>query len=158
MGSTSHGSHIDASVRGDVLPQQSSRFPPSGISIAREHGGYNSSRHVEYGEDDAYINPQASQRMQQQYLPGSVPYAQRPVHAELPSQHPPSHFPYPNSAQQHQYHSFYVPNFSDGQRRYISDEQWRKQGNDFNADHPRGGWIPGGRSYPHEGVYYYCCF
>lgn len=156
---TTQGSHMDASVRGEVLPQQSSCFPPSGVSIAREHVGYNSLRHVEYGEDDAYMNPQASHH-RQQYLPGTVPFAQRPMHPELPSQRPPSHFPYPNSAQQHQYASYSLPNFADGPRRYIADEQWRKQGNDFNADHPRGGWMPGGRSssgpsYSQEGANYY---
>ncbi|XP_042048765.1 ENHANCER OF AG-4 protein 2-like isoform X1 [Salvia splendens] len=143
--STIHGSHMDASVRGEVPPQQSSCFPPSGISNAREHVGYNSSRHVEYGEDDTYMNPQDSQH-RQQYLPGSVPFAQRPVHPELPSQRPPNHFPYPNSAQQPQYPSYSLPNFADNPRRYIADEQWRKQGNDFIVDHPRGGWMPGGRS------------
>ncbi|XP_057773998.1 ENHANCER OF AG-4 protein 2-like [Salvia miltiorrhiza] len=144
MVSTTHGSHMDPSARGEVPPKQSSCFPPSGVSIAREHVGYNSSRHVEYGEDDAYINPQASQH-RQQYLPGSVPFTQRPVLPELPSQRPPSHFPYPNSAQQHQYPSYSLPNFADGPRRYIADEHWRKQGNDFKVDHPRGGWMPGGR-------------
>lgn len=158
MVSSTRGSHIDASIRGGVLPQQSSCFPPAGVSNGREHIGYNSSRHVEYGEDDAYRNPQASQH-RQQYLPGSAPFLQRPVHPELPSQRPPSHFPYPNSAQQHQYQP-YSSNFSDGPRRYIADEQWRMQGNEINVDHPRGGWTPGGRScsgipFPHEGVYYY---
>lgn len=104
------------------------------------------------------MNPQASQ-LRQQYLPASVPFPPRPVHTELPAQRPPSHFPYPNSAHQHQYNSYSIPNFSDGQRRYVADEQWRKQGNDFNANHPRGGWTPGGRPYSHEGVYdYYRCF
>ncbi|KAL1550568.1 RPR, variant 2 [Salvia divinorum] len=157
MVSTIHGSHMDASVRGEVPPQQSSCFPPSGTSIAREHVGYNSSKHVEYGEDDTYMNSQASQH-RQQYLPGSVPFAQRPVHAELPSQRPPSHFPYPNSAQQHQYPSYLLQNFADNPRRYIADEQWRKQGNDFNVDHPHGGWMSGGRpcsvpSYSQEGYH-----
>ncbi|KAL1565409.1 RPR [Salvia divinorum] len=143
--STNHGSHMDASIRGEVPPHQSSGFPPFGVSIAQEHVGYNSSKHVDYGEDDTYMNPQASQH-RQQYLPGSVPFAQRPVHPELPSQRQPSHFAYPNSAQQHQYRSYSLPKFADGPRRYIADEQWRKQANDFNMDHPRSEWMPGGRS------------
>lgn len=162
MVSNTHGSHIEASVRSEVLSQQSSCFPPSGVSNVREHVGYNASRHVEYGQGDAYMNPQASQH-RQQFLPGSAPFAQRPVHPELPPQRPPSHFSYPNSMHQQQYPPYSLPNFSDGPRRYATDEQWRMQGNEFNADCHRGGWMPGGRScsgppYSHEGVYYYFCF
>ncbi|KAK6160527.1 hypothetical protein DH2020_003908 [Rehmannia glutinosa] len=124
-----HRSHVDASVRSEVMSQQSSCFTPSGVSTAREHVGYNSSRHVEYGQGDAYMNPHASQQ-RQQFLP----------------------------VQQHQYPPYSLPNFSDGSRRYTSDEQWRIQVNELNADCPRGGWIPGGRScsgppYPHEGYF-----
>ncbi|XP_042057352.1 ENHANCER OF AG-4 protein 2-like isoform X1 [Salvia splendens] len=142
--STTHGPHMDASIKGEVPPHQSSCFPPFGVSIAQERVVYNSSRHVKYGEDETLMNPQASQH-RQQYLPGSVPFAQRPVRPELPSQRQPSHFAHPNSAQQHQYPSYSLPNVADGPRRYITDEQWRKQGNDFNMDHPRSGWMPGGR-------------
>ncbi|XP_047965396.1 ENHANCER OF AG-4 protein 2-like [Salvia hispanica] len=143
--STTHGPHMDASIKGEVPPHQSSCFPPYGVSIAQERVGYNSSRHVKYGEDETFMNPQASQH-RQQYLPGSVPFAQRPVRPELPSQRQPSHYAYPNSAQQHPYPSYSLPNVADGPRRYITEEQWRKQGNDFNMDHPRSGWMPGGRS------------
>ncbi|KAI3467875.1 hypothetical protein Pfo_024538 [Paulownia fortunei] len=157
MVSNTHGSHIDASVISEVLSQQSSCFPHSGASTAREHVGYNSSRHVEYGQGDAYMNPQVTQQ-RQQLLPGSAPFAQRPVHPEIPPQRPPSHFSYPNSLQQHQYPPYSLPNFSDGPRRYATDEQWRMQVNEFNVDGPHGGWIPGGRScsgppYSQEGYF-----
>ncbi|KAL8519843.1 hypothetical protein ACS0TY_010689 [Phlomoides rotata] len=158
MASNAHGSHIDASGRSEVQSQQPSCFPPSGLSNAREHAGYNSSRPIDYGQGDAYINPQASQH-RQQFLPGNAPFAQRPLHPELPAHRPPSHFPYPNSVQQHQYPPYSVPNFSDGPRRYGTDEQWRMQGNEFNVDCQRGGaWTAGGRPcsgppYPPEGYF-----
>ncbi|XP_042063827.1 ENHANCER OF AG-4 protein 2-like isoform X2 [Salvia splendens] len=148
--STTHGSHMDASIKGEVSSHQSSFFPPFGVSLAQERVGYNSSRHVKYGEDETFMNPQASQH-RQQYLPGSVPFAQRPVRPELPSQRQ------PNSAQQHQYPSYSLPNFADGPRRYITDEQWRNQGNNFNMDHPRSGWMTGrscsGPSHSQEGYH-----
>ncbi|KAG8365754.1 hypothetical protein BUALT_Bualt17G0004800 [Buddleja alternifolia] len=149
-------SQFDASVRSEVLKQQPSCFPPSAVSSAREHAGHNSSRPLEYGPGDAYLNPQASQH--RQFLPGSAPFPQRPLRPELPPQRPPSHFSYPNSVQQHQYPPYSLPNFSDCSRRYANDDQLRVQVNEFNADGSRGGWMGGGRScsgppYPHEGYF-----
>ncbi|KAI3453268.1 hypothetical protein Pfo_009931 [Paulownia fortunei] len=157
MVSNSHGSHIDAPVRGEVFSQQSSFFSPAAVSNPQEHVGYNSSRLVEYGQSDAYLNPQAPQQ-RQPFLPGSAPFAQIPLHPEPPSQRIPSQFSYPNSAQQNQYPAYSLPNFSDGPRTYATDEQWRMQVNEFNADCPRGGWMIGGRScsgppYSHEGYF-----
>lgn len=161
MVSNTQGSHIDAPIRGEVFLQQSPFFSPATVSNAREHVGYNSSRLVEYGQGDACINPQASQQ-RQQLLPGSAPFAQRPLHPELPPQQMPSHFSYPNSVQQHQYPPYSLPNFSDGPRGYATDEQWQMPVNNFNADRPHGGWTTGGKScsgqpYSHEGVDYDFC-
>ncbi|GFQ01421.1 enhancer of ag-4 protein 2 [Phtheirospermum japonicum] len=155
--SNTHRCHVEASVRSETLSQQSSCIPPSGVSIAREHVGYNSSRHVEYGKGDAYMNPQALQH-RQQFQPGSAPFAQRPVHPDRAPQHPPTQFSYPNSVQQHQYPPYSLPSFSDSSRRYTNDEPWRMQVNEFNKSGPGGGWIPGGRSCsgppnPHEGYF-----
>ncbi|KAK6146567.1 hypothetical protein DH2020_020436 [Rehmannia glutinosa] len=152
MVSNTHGPRIDAPVRGEVFTQQSSFFSPAAVSNAREPVGYNS-----YGQSDGYLKTQAPQQ-RQPFLPGSAPFAQRPLHPEPPIQQIPSHFSYPNSAQQHQYPPYSLPNFSDGQRRNATDEQWRMQVNEFNSDCPRGGWMAGGRScsgpsYSHEDYY-----
>lgn len=159
MVSNAHGPRMDAPVRGEVFSQQSSFFSPAPVSNAREHVAYNSTRPIEYGQGDStYTNPQPSQQ-RQQYMSGSAPFAQRPLHPE-PPQGIPSHFSYPNQVQQHEYPPYPVPNVSDGPRRYATDEQWRKQVNEFNADSSRGGWMTGGKSYPgppysHEGTNYY---
>ncbi|KAK4413656.1 ENHANCER OF AG-4 protein 2 [Sesamum alatum] len=155
--SNAPGSHIDASARSEVLTQQSSCFPPSGVGTAREHVGYNSSRPVDYRQGDAYMNPQATQH-RPPFVPGHAPFAQRPVHPEHPPQRAPGHFSYPNAVQQHQYPPYSLQNFSDGSRRYATNEQMQMQVNEFNADCPRGGWMPGGRScsgppYSHEGYF-----
>ncbi|KAK4403166.1 ENHANCER OF AG-4 protein 2, partial [Sesamum angolense] len=107
--SNARGSLIDASARSEVLTQQSSCFPPSGVGIAREHVGYNSSRHVDYRQATS-VSPYSLQ------------------------------------------------NFPDGPRRYATSEQTQMQVNEFNADCPRGGWMPGGRScsgppYSNEGYF-----
>ncbi|KAL0386264.1 UNVERIFIED_CONTAM: ENHANCER OF AG-4 protein 2, partial [Sesamum radiatum] len=143
--SNARGSHIDASARSEVLTQQSSCFPPSGVGIAREHVGYNSSRHVDYRQGEAYMNSQGTQH-RPPFVSGHAPFAQRPVHAEHLPQRAPSHFSYPNSVQQHQYPPYSLQNFSDGPRRYATNEQMQMQVNEFNPDCPRGGWMPGGRS------------
>ncbi|KAL0286868.1 UNVERIFIED_CONTAM: ENHANCER OF AG-4 protein 2 [Sesamum angustifolium] len=130
--SNARGSLIDASARSEVLTQQSSCFPPSGVGIAREHVGYNSSRHVDYRQGEAYMNPQATQH-RPPFVPGHAPFAQRPVHPEHLPQRAPSHFSYPNSVQQHQFPPYSLQNFPDGPRRYATNEQTQMQVNEFNA-------------------------
>lgn len=157
MVSSTQGSHTDA-TRGEIYSQQSSFFSPAAGSNAREHVGYNSSRPVEYGQNDACINHQASQQ-RQHLMPGTVPFAQRPAHPEAPPQQIPNHFSYPNSVMQHQYPPYSLPVFPDGPRRYSTDEQWRMPVNDFTSDLPCGGWNTGGQSfsgqpYSHEGMDY----
>lgn len=155
MVSSTQGFHTDASVRCEALSQQSSCFPPAGVGKAIEHIGYNSSISVEYRQCDGYMNLQSSQHRQ---LPGSAPFAHRPLHPEPPPQHPPNHFSYPKaSVQQHHYPPYLLPNFSDGSRRYALDESWRMQVNEF-SDSPHVGWMPAGRPcsgppYPHEGYF-----
>ncbi|KAH6792604.1 hypothetical protein C2S52_003081 [Perilla frutescens var. hirtella] len=154
MVSSTQGSHTDA-PRGEIYSQQSSFFSPAACNNVREHAGYNSSRPVEYGQNDACINHQASQQ-RQQLLPGTASFAQRPLHPEAPPQQMPNHFSYPNSVMQHQYPPYSLSVFSDGPRRYSTDEQWRMPVNDFNADLPCGGWNTGGQSlqpYSHEGYF-----
>ncbi|XP_075484032.1 ENHANCER OF AG-4 protein 2-like isoform X2 [Primulina tabacum] len=155
MVSSTQGFHIDASVRSEALSQQSSCFPPAGVGKEVEDNGFYSSRTVEYRQCDAYMNLQSSQHRQ---LPGSAPFAHRPLHPEPPPQHPPTHFSYPKSSvQQHQYPPYLLPNFSDCSRRYGADESWRMQVNEF-SDSLHVGWMSAGRScsgppYPQEGYF-----
>ncbi|GER56125.1 Tudor/PWWP/MBT domain-containing protein [Striga asiatica] len=158
--SNTHGSRIDAPVRGEVFSQHPSFFPPSAVSNnVREHVGYNSSQPVEYGKSDGgYLNTQAPPQQRQPFQPGTVPFAQRPHHEPL-SQQAPSHFTYPNTGpQQNLYPLYQAPNFSDGARRNATDDRWRMQVNEFNPDGSRRGWTTGGRScsdqpYSHEGYF-----
>ncbi|CAA0806690.1 ENHANCER OF AG-4 protein 2 [Striga hermonthica] len=156
--SNTHGSRIDAPVRGEVFSQHPSFFPPSAVSNVREHVGYNSSQPVEYGKSDGgYLNTQVPQQ-RQPFQPGAVPFAQRPHHEPL-SQQAPSHFIYPNTGpQQNLYPLYPAPNFSDGVRRNATDDRWRLQVNEFNPDGSRRGWTTGGRPcsdqpYSHEGYF-----
>ncbi|KAL6579376.1 RPR [Orobanche minor] len=134
-----YGSHIDAPVRGEAFSQKSSFFSPAAASNVREHVSYNSSRLVEYGQSDGYLNTQAPQQTQP-FLPGSAPSAQRPLHPKQMTQQVPSHFSYPNTAQKNLYPPYSVPKFSDGLRRNATDEQWRMQGSS-------------GPPYPHAGYF-----
>lgn len=157
VGSASHGPPVDASARNEVFPQQAPCFVPVGVGASREPSGYNSSRPLEYGHNDTYLNPQASQP-NQQFQPGNVPFAQRPLPPNPPPQNASSHFSYPATAirqpappvQHHPPHPYpppySIPNFADGPRPYVPDERWRMQPNEFNADHQRGVWMPGVRS------------
>ncbi|KAL6543942.1 RPR [Orobanche gracilis] len=134
-----YGSHVDAPVRGEAFSQQSSFFSPAAVSNVREHVSYNSSTLVEYGQSDGYLNTQAPQQTQP-FLPVSAPSAQRPLHPKQMTQQVPSHFSYPNTAQQNLYPPYSVPKFSDGLRRNATDEQWRMQGTS-------------GPPYPHAGYF-----
>lgn len=147
------GSHTDA-PRGEMYSQHSSFFSPVGGSNAQERAGYNLSRTVEYGQNDARVNHQASQQ-RQQVLPGTATFAQRPLHPEAPPQQIPGHFSYPIPVMQQQYPPYSLPVFSDGPRRYSTNEQWRVPATDL----PSGGWNTGsqsfsGQPYSHEGVGY----
>ncbi|KAL6566246.1 RPR [Orobanche gracilis] len=134
-----YGSHIDAAVRGEAFSQQSSFFSPAAVSNVREHVSHNSSRLVEYGQIDGCLNTQAPQQTQP-FLSGSAPSAQRPLHPKQMTQQVPSHFSYPNTAQQNLYPPYAVPKFYDGLRRNATDEQWRMQGSS-------------GPPYPHAGYF-----
>ncbi|GFP92565.1 enhancer of ag-4 protein 2 [Phtheirospermum japonicum] len=138
MVTNTHGPRIDPPVRGEVFSQQSSFYSPAAVSNVREHVGYNSSRLVEHGQGTQV--PQ----LRQPFLPGSAPFAQRPLHPEPITQQLPSHFSYPNSGQQNMYPSYSVPNYSDGLRRNATDEQWPMQANEFSSDCSRRGWMTGG--------------
>lgn len=170
VGSASHGPPVDASARNEVFPQPGPPcFLPVGVGGSRDPSGYNSSRPVEYGHNDTYLNPQAS-HPNQQFQPGNVPFAQRPLPPNPPPQNASSHFSYSATAIRqpappiqhhppHPYPSPYsIPNFADGPRPYVPDERWRMQPNEFNADQQRGMWMPGvrpcsGPAYVQDGGY-----
>ena len=159
MVSSTQGSHIEA-PRGEIYSQHSSFFSPASGSNAREHVGYNSSRPVEYGQNDPCINHHASQQ-RKHLLPGTATFVHRPLHPEAPPQQISAHFSYPNPVMQHQYPPYPLP-VADGPRRYSTDEQWRMPVNDYNADLPCGGWNAAaqpfsGQPYSQEGVGYVFC-
>lgn len=161
-----HGPCINASIRNEVFPLQPPSFTPAGVSSSREPSGY-SSRPLEYGYNDAYINPPVSQSAQK-FQPGSAPFAPRPVHLNPPHQIPSNSFSYPRApVQQHPQQAYpapcSLPERPDGSRRYIGDEQWRVQSNEFNVDHQRCIWIGTGRACPgptiaQEGLSLSLCF
>ncbi|XP_051122303.1 ENHANCER OF AG-4 protein 2-like [Andrographis paniculata] len=153
--SNAHGSHFDGIVRTDVQSKQAPCVPPPRVNAPQDYVSYNSSRHGEYGQSGAYMNPHAPQH-QQQLLPAGAHLAQRPVLSELPPQGPPSHFSYKNSIQRHQYSLCSTPNSSEDSGRYGMGKCWRTQANELNADYPCSGWVQQGRSclgqpYPYEG-------
>ncbi|KAM3343134.1 ENHANCER OF AG-4 protein 2 [Capsicum galapagoense] len=150
-GNMPHGPCISASNRNEVFPLQPPSFTPAGVSNSRESSGY-SSRPLEYGYNDAYINPSVSQSTQKFQLV-NAPFAPRPMHLNPPHQIPSNSFSYPRApVQQHPQQAYpapcSLPERLDGSRRYNGDEQWRIQSNEFNGDHQRGMWIGAGRSCP----------
>lgn len=159
-----HGSSVDGCVRSDIQSQQASCIPAPAVNSAREHVAYNSSRQVEYGQGDAYMNPRALQHQQKIMSSGAAPLARRPGHPELLPRGPPDHFSYPNSIPPPQYPSYTMPRFSEDPRRYAIDEQWRVPPvGEPNVDYPPNGWVPQGRScsgqpFSHEGIINIFCF
>ncbi|XP_060196064.1 ENHANCER OF AG-4 protein 2 isoform X2 [Lycium barbarum] len=150
-GNMPHGPRVNAPMRNEVFPSQPPSFTPAGISNSREPSGY-SSRPLEYGYNDAYINPPLPQSMQK-FQPGNAPFAPRPMHLNPPHQIPSNSFSYPRApVQQHPQQAYpapcSLPERPDGSRRFIGDEQWRMQPNEFNGEHQRGMWIGAGRSCP----------
>ena len=161
-GNTPHGGHIDADVKSELFPQQSPCFP-TGACNSREPSGYNSSRQLEYGHNDTYLNAQSSQPSQQ-FQPGNTAFVQRPLPPSLP-QTSSSHFSFAKSAMpphpQHSYPSQYsLPLQHDGRRPFVADEQWRMPAGEYNTDNQRGGWIAGrnpsaaGPLFIQEGMHY----
>ncbi|XP_022761897.1 ENHANCER OF AG-4 protein 2-like [Durio zibethinus] len=144
-GNTPHGGHIDAAVKSELFPQQSSCFA-TGVCNSREPSGYNSSRQLEYGHNEMYLNAQSSQP-NQQFQPGNTAFVQRPLPPSLP-QTSSSHFSFTKPAMPpHPQHS-YPPQYSllsqhDGRRPFIADEQWRMPAGEYNTDNQCGGWIAG---------------
>ncbi|XP_044490346.1 ENHANCER OF AG-4 protein 2 isoform X2 [Mangifera indica] len=152
-GNTPHGGHIDNTVKNELFTQQSPFFVPTGMCSSREPSGYNSSRQLEYGHNDIYLNPQASQP-NQQFQQSNTPYLQRPLHPSLPQtssnhfsftkpgiqQHPHQHYPCP-----------YAMPHPDNQRRYVGDEQWRMSSGEFNTESQHGVWMGGRRTPPQSG-------
>ncbi|KAK4360209.1 hypothetical protein RND71_019161 [Anisodus tanguticus] len=150
-GNMPHGPRINAPMRNEVFPSQPPSFTPAGICNSREPSGY-SSRPLEYGYNDAYINPPLSLSTQK-FQPGNAPFAPRPMHLNPPHQIPSNSFSYPRApVQQHPQQAYpapcSLPERPDGSRCYIGDEQWRVQPNEFSGEHQRGMWISAGRSCP----------
>ncbi|KAL5826025.1 hypothetical protein ACOSQ3_017862 [Xanthoceras sorbifolium] len=153
-GSTPHGSHIDTAAKNELFTQQSPCFVPTGICNSREPSGFNPSRQLEYGHNDMYLNPQASQP-NQQFQQGNTPFVQRPLHPSLP-QTSSSHFSFTKPAIQQHPHQHYprphaLPSHPDNQMRFVADEQWRMSSGEFNTDTQRGVWMGGRRTPPQSG-------
>lgn len=159
---TPHGVHIDATIRNEMYAHQSSCFVPAGVgNNPHEPSGFTSSRPLDYGHHDSYLNSQPSQPIQP-FQTGNAPLGQRPFHHAPPPQTPSSHYLYPTSTvQQNPYPRPYsLPNLPDGPRRYVADEHWRISTGEFNTDKQRGVWMSGGRAsssglglpFAHEGT------
>ncbi|KAJ4822810.1 hypothetical protein Tsubulata_015812 [Turnera subulata] len=146
-GNTSHGNHVDAVAKGDFCAQQSSCFVPMAGCSSRESSGFNSSRNLEYGHNDLYLNPQSTQ--QHPHFPHvNAPFMQRPMHPSH-TQTPAGHFSYAKPAiQQHPQHPYPrpypLPSHPDVQRRFVTDDRWRMPSSEFNSDQ-HGAWM-GGRT------------
>ncbi|OMO71028.1 Tudor/PWWP/MBT superfamily protein [Corchorus capsularis] len=143
-GNNPHGGHIDAGIKSELFPQQSPCFP-TGVCNSREPSGYNSSRQLEYGHNEMYLNAQSSQPSQQ-FQHGNTAFVQRPLHPTLP-QTSSGHFSFTKPAMpphpQHPYPQYSLPSQHDGRRPFVGDEQWRMPAAEYNADNQRGGWIAG---------------
>ncbi|XVE84746.1 hypothetical protein DITRI_Ditri17bG0037500 [Diplodiscus trichospermus] len=146
-GNTPHGGHVDATVKSELFPQQPPCFPTA-VCNSREPSGYNSSRQLEYGHNEMFLNSQSSQPSQQ-FQHGNTAFVQRPLPPGLP-QTSSSHFSFTKPAipphPQHSYPPQYsLPSQQDGRRPFIADEQWRMPAGEYNSDNQHGGWI-GGRN------------
>ncbi|XP_062090045.1 ENHANCER OF AG-4 protein 2 [Humulus lupulus] len=149
-GNTPHGGPVDASVKGEMFTQQPHCYVPTGVCGPRDPSGFNSSRQLEHGHNDMYLNPQVSQP-NQQFPQSNTPYIQRPLHP-VPPQNPSGHFSYskPTIQQhpQHPYHHPYpLPSHPDGRRQFVADEQWRMPSGEFKSDSQRGVWVNGGMTH-----------
>ncbi|MCL7032654.1 hypothetical protein MKW94_010347 [Papaver nudicaule] len=101
-----HPSNVSSAVRNEMFPQQSSSIVQTGSCRSHDNSGFNSSRPFEYGHNDMYPVPQASQP-KQQFRPTSAPYPHRPYPPIPPAQTPPNHFSYPQPSGQHQEQHIY---------------------------------------------------
>ncbi|OVA12095.1 PWWP domain [Macleaya cordata] len=149
-GVTPHPGHVSSAIKNEMFPQQSPCLVPTGACRPHDTSGFNSSRPYEYGHNDMYANPQASQP-KQQFQPTNAPFAQRPYHPVPPTQTPPNHFSYTKPPAQHHEQQPYprpypLPSLPNGQRPYIIDEQRRIPSSDFNPDNQHGIWVGGGRN------------
>ncbi|XP_048233919.1 ENHANCER OF AG-4 protein 2 isoform X2 [Ricinus communis] len=138
--------HSDAVVKSELFPQQSPCFTPAVVCNSREPSGFNPSRQLEYGHNDLYLKPQASQQ-NPHFQPGTAPFVQRPMHPSLP-QTTSGHFSFAQPAiqhhPQHSYPRLYpLPSHPDGRRRFVGDEQWRVPSNEFNTENQHGTWMSG---------------
>ncbi|VFQ75013.1 unnamed protein product [Cuscuta campestris] len=136
---------------GHRLPQMSVNAPHGPQPLSVPVGVCNTLEPTAY--NDAYINlphPQSSQ----QFQPTNAPFPQRPMHPNPPPQTPHNNFSYTRPAvqenSQHPYPpgppAYPLPYRPDRQWRYVGDEQWRVQSNEFTGDQQRGMWMGGGRS------------
>lgn len=154
MAGNTLGGHVDAAVKNEMFPQQSPCFVPTGMGNSREPSGFNSSRQMECGHSEMYLNPQASQP-NQQFQQGNAPFVQRPMHPGL-AQAPSNHFSFPKPpiqqhSHQHYPHPYALPSHPDSQRRFVTDEQWRMSSGEFSTDSQHGVWMGGRRTPPQSG-------
>ncbi|GLT25943.1 hypothetical protein SLA2020_010410 [Shorea laevis] len=151
IGNSSKGAPVDAAGKSELFPQQLSCFVPMGVCTSQEPSGYNSSRQMEYGHNDMYLNPHSSQPGQQ-FQPSNTNFVQRLLHPSLP-QNPSSHFSFTKPAiPQHPwpaYSPYSLPQ-CDGRRQFVGGEQWRMPSAEYNADNQQGGWVAG-RNSSHAG-------
>ncbi|KAL5540654.1 hypothetical protein UlMin_042846 [Ulmus minor] len=147
-GNTPNVAPTDPAVKNEVFIQQPHCFVPSGVRGPGETSGFNSSRQLEHGPNDMYLNAQVSQP-NQQFPQGNTPFP-RPLHP-APPQNPSNHFSYTKSTvQQHPpqpYHHppYPLPSLPDGRRQFVADEQWRVPSSEFKTDNQHGVWMNGGR-------------
>uniref|UniRef100_A0A2C9W163 CID domain-containing protein n=3 Tax=Manihot esculenta TaxID=3983 RepID=A0A2C9W163_MANES len=135
------------------------------VCSSRESSGYNPSRQLEYGHNDLYLNPQASQQ-NPHFQPGNASFTHRSLHSTLP-QNVCGQFSFAKPAiQQHPQHSFPhpypVPSHPDGRRRFVGDDIWRLPSSEFNTDNQHGTWMSGRTPahpgpFGHEGMHLLAC-
>ncbi|XP_073266514.1 ENHANCER OF AG-4 protein 2 [Populus alba] len=96
-----------------------------------------------------FLNPQAPQQ-NPHFQPVNAPFAQRPLHSNLP-QNASGHFSFTTPPiQQLPYPRPYsMPSHLDGRPRFSTDEQWRMPSSEYADNHP-GAWM-GGRNPSYAG-------
>ncbi|KAJ6837163.1 ENHANCER OF AG-4 protein 2-like isoform X1 [Iris pallida] len=155
----------NAALKGDMVLQQHASFLTTGNCNTQPTPGFTSLRPFEYGHNNMYPAPQASNTIQQ-FQQGSGSFHQRP-YCPLPAQAPPSHplptaqapashFPYvkPIAQQnvQQSYNPYTMSSHPDSRRQYGIDEQWLAHTSEISPDNPQNAWVGGRRGQQSSGV------
>lgn len=143
--------HANATLKSDMVPPQPSCFVTAGMHHAQNAPAFGSSRSFGNGHNDMHVTPQAS-HPNQQFQPCSAPLPQRPYPSVPHEQSPSPHLSYVKPTVHHHvqqpFHPYSLPSLPNGQRQFVTDEQWRAHSSDFSPDKQHGFWMARGKAAP----------